>query len=34
MPETGEDTINFSDPEVFERVIFLKQNAAWLLEPD
>ncbi len=23
-----------SDPETFERIIFLKQNAAWLLEQD
>jgi DNA repair photolyase len=26
--------VNFRDPEAFERVIFLKQNAAWLLEQD
>jgi DNA repair photolyase len=25
---------NFLDPEIFERVIFLKQNAAWLLEQE
>jgi DNA repair photolyase len=30
-PESGTD---FRDPEAFERVIFLKQNAAWLLEQD
>jgi DNA repair photolyase len=27
-------TENLRDPEAFERVIFLKQNAAWLLEQD
>ncbi|HEX9199928.1 MAG TPA: radical SAM protein [Acidobacteriaceae bacterium] len=26
--------VNFRDPEAFERLIFLKQNAAWLLEQD
>jgi DNA repair photolyase len=26
--------INFRDPETFERMIFLKQNAAWLLEQE
>lgn len=26
--------VNFRDPDAFERVIFLKQNAAWLLEQD
>jgi DNA repair photolyase len=28
------DAVDFLDPETFERVIFLKQNAAWLLEQD
>src|SRR6059058_2123471 len=27
-------TQNLRDPEAFERIIFLKQNAAWLLEQD
>jgi DNA repair photolyase len=27
-------TTNFRDPEAFERVIFLKQNAAWLIEQE
>jgi DNA repair photolyase len=27
-------TDDFRDPETFERIIFLKQNAAWLLEQD
>ncbi|HEY4380658.1 MAG TPA: radical SAM protein [Acidobacteriaceae bacterium] len=33
--EAGKGTpTNFLDPEAFERVIFLKQNAVWLLEQD
>src|ERR1700677_1460412 len=28
------EPVDFHDPEVFERVIFLKQNAAWLLEQE
>ncbi len=28
------DAVDFLDPAAFERVIFLKQNAAWLLEQD
>jgi DNA repair photolyase len=31
---SGGRTVNLLDPEAFERVIFLKQNAAWLLEQD
>jgi len=33
-PEAGSsgDGTDFRDPQAFERVIFLKQNAAWLLE--
>jgi DNA repair photolyase len=31
---TANSTDDFRDPETFERVIFLKQNAAWLLEQD
>jgi DNA repair photolyase len=30
----GPIPVDFRDPEVFERVIFLKQNAAWLLEQE
>ena len=30
----GPGTVDFRDPEAFERVIFLKQNAAWLLEQE
>jgi DNA repair photolyase len=30
----GPDPVDFRDPETFERVIFLKQNAAWLLEQE
>lgn len=30
----GLETLNFRDPETFERVIFMKQNAAWLLEQE
>jgi DNA repair photolyase len=30
----GVSAPDFRDPEVFERLIFLKQNAAWLLEQD
>ena len=33
MPAAAQP-VNFRDPEAFERVIFLKQNAAWLLEQD
>ncbi len=33
-PAAGAATTDFRDPEAFERVIFLKQNAAWLLEQD
>jgi DNA repair photolyase len=29
-----EGSVDFRDPEAFERIIFLKQNAAWLLEQD
>lgn len=29
-----EGSVDFRDPEAFERVIFLKRNAAWLLEQD
>jgi DNA repair photolyase len=32
-PSTAQP-VDFRDPEAFERVIFLKQNAAWLLEQD
>jgi DNA repair photolyase len=32
--EPPAQSIDFRDPEAFERVIFLKQNAAWLLEQD
>jgi DNA repair photolyase len=31
---SGPGTANLRDPEAFERVIFLKQNAAWLLEQE
>lgn len=30
----GPGNVDFRDPEVFERLIFLKQNAAWLLEQE
>ncbi len=30
----GPEPVNFRDPETFERVIFMKQNAAWLLEQE
>lgn len=30
----AEGSADFRDPEAFERIIFLKQNAAWLLEQD
>ena len=32
LPRTGTEQLR--DPEAFERIIFLKQNAAWLLEQD
>jgi DNA repair photolyase len=31
---SSEDGTDFRDPQAFERVIFLKQNAAWLLEQE
>ncbi len=31
---TQDGAIDFRDPELFERLIFLKQNAAWLLEQE
>src|SRR6202789_2543306 len=35
IPASGSpDSIDFRDPEAFERLIFLKQNAAWLLEQE
>jgi DNA repair photolyase len=33
-PATSSGGIDFRDPEAFERLIFLKQNAAWLLEQE
>jgi DNA repair photolyase len=33
QPKEG-GTTNFRDPEIFERLIFLKENAAWLLEQE
>lgn len=37
-PDAGEDSrktsVDLRDPETFERLIFLKQNAAWLLEQE
>jgi DNA repair photolyase len=33
-PEPAKRAADFSDPLTFERVIFLKQNAAWLLEQE
>jgi DNA repair photolyase len=33
-PASNGETADFRNPEVFERIIFLKQNAAWLLEQD
>ncbi len=32
--EKSPKVIDFRDPEAFERIIFLKQNAAWLLEQE
>jgi DNA repair photolyase len=32
--ESGPATVDFRDPLAFERIIFLKQNAAWLLEQE
>jgi DNA repair photolyase len=34
IPRSPVSGTDFRDPEAFERVIFLKQNAAWLLEQD
>ena len=33
-PAPGSADISLRDPEAFERVIFLKENAAWLLEQE
>ena len=34
VSSTPQPADNFRDPETFERIVFLKQNAAWLLEQD
>jgi DNA repair photolyase len=33
-PRNDKDEINYNDPDLFERRIFIKQNAAWLLEQE
>jgi DNA repair photolyase len=32
--DSRQNTVDFRNPEMFERMIFLKQNAAWLLEQE
>jgi DNA repair photolyase len=34
MPPVNPSPLDLRDPEAFERIIFLKQNAAWLLEQE
>ncbi len=34
VPSENKTQVDFHDPEIFERLIFIKENAAWLLEQE